>query len=280
MGWALEPANFAWPDDLLRKSHAKGNKSGEIEEVLSDLEAAKKLHDAIGDFPFPPAKAAKNAAENWAANAVSFFAGGAFKKLLGSLKVILVRATKLQQQGKLGKDAKASVKTIIAALNDHINSVEHSVIDPQMMKIVHDLQEADKQYVLKNLKVLFVSYKACAAKKHPEIAEAANAVAGWSDDTGEQDQVRNAVHNKLNKACRDMTQNLQNLVKAMHYGGDLSGLEQRDITAIPKVAQSLVPIADAKKSVTEGMDRDQLIKLIRTVKVNADLYDEIAKRVP
>ena len=89
------------------------------------------------------------------------------------------------------------------------------------------------------------------------------------------------MHNKLNKACRDMTQNLQNLVKAMHYGGDLSGLEQRDITAVPE--GRAVARADRgcqEERHREGMDRDQLIKLIRTVKVNADLYDEIAKRVP
>jgi hypothetical protein len=45
-----------------------------------------------------------------------------------------------------------------------------------------------------------------------------------------------------------MTQNVQNLVKAINYGADLKqfGFEDRDIVAQPKLAKTLVPIANAK----------------------------------
>lgn len=281
MGWGVEgTGSYDWPADLLRTSHSKGNKKEEIEEILDGLDTAKRLQEAISNFPFPKAKASRNTAVTWANDAQDFFDGAAFKKLMGSLKVLAKRVTEALKVKTLSSDAKKSLKDIQKSLDEIIESVAPNVIGPQIARMVSVLMAADKEFTLKNLKTMFTSYKACAGRKHPGITKAAQELKNWSDDPLVQQTTRNVVHGQIYNDCRDMTQNLQNLVKAQEYGGDLSGLEDRDVATIPKIAKVLIPFANAKTSFTDGMDLPALVKLVRTIKVHADLYDDIAKRVP
>lgn len=276
----MPTAEFAWPSDLERSSYPKGNKKGEIEVIFTDLETAKKQHSSIGNFPFPRAKAGKDAADTWGKLAEDFFSGSNLKKVTGSLKIIQKRISTLSGKKDVGKDAEAALTKINKCINLTVDSVSPSVINPQIDQVKQKLLDADKEYIQKTLKTVFSTYKACAAKKHPEITQAIAAVKAWPADEKGQEDVRKAVNTMLFDACRDMTQNLNNMGKALEYGLELSGLEQRDIITIPKLSKTLVPIANAKDTLTAGMDVEQLKQLVRTVKVNADLYDEIAKRVP
>jgi hypothetical protein len=281
MGWSIENSDFKWPDDFLRTKHTKGNKDGEIEDILEALEIAKKLHSGLSDFPFPAKKGTAAAAQSWGDSALTFFSGAPFKKLMGSLAVIKVRSEKLTKEKKTSSNAKASLKAIITAIDDVADSVQLNKITLQINKIKTDMIEADKQFVLGRLKNVFKSYRDCAARKHPEIAAAAQEVVKWQDDDIQlQQEIRNRVSALLTDAARDMTQNTQNLVKAFGYGADITGLEDRDKVTIPKINKTLVPIANHTDSLTTDMDKRQLALLIRTVKVTADLYDEIGKRIP
>ncbi len=273
---------FGRPLEFLRTQHSKANKAGDIEDVFSDLEAAKKLHDRIGNFPFAPKKGTAEAAQMWGEDALNFFKGAPLKKRIGSLKVIRVRVTKAETNKKFAKESKAALKTIGDKIDDVVASVDISTITPQINTIMKGLVEADKEFVLNSLTRVFKSSKDCAARKHPEIVEAAKELAKWNDDLEESDKnkIRVAVANQLTDACRDVTQNLQNRVKAFGYGADILGLEPRDKATLPKVAKTLIPIANNKGSLFDGMDKAQMAQVIRTVKVNADLSDDISSRLP
>lgn len=278
MGWTVE--DYAWPDTLLRKSYVKADSAGEIAEALNSLDDA---HQAWKKTTFPqiaPKRADEDAAERWAGDVRDFFAGGELKKLVGSLKILEVRVVKLQKTAKK-KESTTALKDIKEAVVDLLDSADISKIEPQIAKALVVMKAAAGQAALDRLPMVLKSFKSCAQKQHPEIGVATQALAQWSDDPQQQGKVRDEIHGRLYDACRDMTQNLANLLKAQKAGADLTrfGLEPRHVNVLPTVAKSLIPIANAKSSVTDGKDLDQLKLLVRTVKVQADLFDNIASHI-
>lgn len=279
MAWTL--TFFGWPKELEPRTWQKANKNGELTDLLSDLATAKNQHAGIGNYPLIPAKANRHKADEWVRNAIDVFQGKPMKQLVGALRVIEKRCDGLEKT-KLSSDAKTAVKAIKKSCDQHADSVDMKVVLPALHAAADDLVEADKQYVLQSLRTLFASLKACAQRGHPGVQKAKAVLQAWPADPAAEDHTRQEIGNALYGDCRDMTQNVQNMVKAINYGADLTqfGFQDGDVAALPKLARSLVPIANAKSGVANGLSRAQAATLVRAVDVNAKLFDQIAGRAP
>ena len=100
---------------------------------------------------------------------------------------------------------------------------------PAINATMRKLIEQDKQFVLNSLTKVFANYKACAAKGHPGVQRSRVTLDGeWPAPADAEGAARNKIGTDLFSDCRDMTQNVQNLLKAVGYGADLTqfGLQQ------------------------------------------------------
>jgi hypothetical protein len=275
-----------WPDALNSKNAAyvKANKKGELNDIFHDLDAIKAEHRKFEtQIEFPPAKATVDKAQTWGRSTAQFVSSPNMKKLVGSLKIVGKRAATAATKPKISSDAKKALGVIAKAANDHAAVFEPAKITAAINKIVHDLVEEDKKRLLGRLSTVFKSYNDCAKRGHPEIAEAKKMLAKWKNTPNADAAAEaNAVGVKINGTCRDMTQNIQNLVNAIGYGADLTqfGLQDRDVTTLPKLAKTLVPFANTSTGVGTGKSYKQMEEIVKLVDVNAKLYDQIAQRMP
>lgn len=203
------------------------------------------------------------------------------KQLVSALRVIEKRSEALLKK-KLSSDAKTATKAIKTSCGQHADSVDLKVMGPALTAAADKLVEADKQHTLQSLKMVFTNFKSCAQRGHPGVQKAKDVLQAWPTDPAAEDATRHQIGIALYDDCRDMTQNVQNLVKAINYGADVKqfGFEDRDIVALPKLAKTLVPIANAKAGVGVGLSKAEITTLVRTVDVNAKLYDQISSHVP
>ncbi len=273
--------DWNWPAEFERKTYLKADRNGDIEEVLADLEEAKKLFQRLESPPFPQPRGDREMAEEIAEKARAWYKLAGVKGLSSALKAVGLRIDKmLKPPFKLASESKKAVQSISAMIN-----ICRDAIDPQaaehLIKLYYEKAiEKDKETTLPKLGLLYDTYRTCTAEKHVNIGLAAKELTKWPEDVKDQQAVANTVVTFLSKAARKMTQNLKNILKAIDYGGDLGGLEDRDRVTIPKLNVSLQPIANDSGDLAVGKSKEELLRLIRTVKVHADLFDEIGKRLP
>lgn len=295
MSWVFFPdraggpvPEVRWPDALKAADFRKIDKKGAAEEIAGSLEAAEKTFRAmLGKLPGVPNRASREQANDFLKNAQSFLASGEVKKVAGSLQIVSKRAAKMISEApklKLDKKVVSALQTVRAAADDHVDALDRKKIIPKLGTLARDLEEADRQMVLSRIGPTMTAFKACAAKGHVEINSAARLLRNWRDEAeeGDKDEIRKGIYQLLRKACRDMSQNTGNLAKAVKAGGTIDGLEDRDVKTLPKLTTSLARVGNAtsEDSVTGGLDRGGLAQLIRTVQTNAQLYDQIAGRLP
>ena len=282
MGWTLD--NFAWPDSLESKTYADANKNGELTDILRDLGQVKSGFLEIGNYPLSPKKANLEQAQRWAQSAADFFARGKGKELSGSLQILRKRAATAADQPGISAEGQTALTAIRDSCTAHAESISYDVMMPAINATIRKLIEQDKQFVLNSLTTVFANYKACAAKGHPGVQRSRVTLDGeWPTDTDAEDAARDKIGIDLFGDCRDMTQNVQNLLKAVGYGADLTqfGLNKRDIETLHLISKALVPIANAKSSVVPvGRSKAEIDTLAQEVEANAWLYDEIAKHMP
>jgi hypothetical protein len=282
VGWTLD--NFAWPNSLESKTYADANKNGELTDVLRDLGQVESEFLKIGDYPFPPTKANLEQAQRWGQTAAAFFRHGNGKKLSSSLQILRTRAAAAADHPRISAEGQTALTAIRDSCTAHAESISDDVMMPAINATMRKLNEQDKQFVLNSLTKVFASYKACAAKGHPGVQRSRVTLdSEWPALADAEEAARNKIGTDLFSDCRDMTQNVQNLLKAVGHGADLTqfGLDERDIKTLHLISKALVPIANAKSSVvTVGKSKAEIDTLAQEVEANAWLYDEIAKHMP
>lgn len=93
--------------------------------------------------------------------------------------------------------------------------------------------------------------------------------------------MRSTVSEALKRACRNMTQNLANILRAVQNKVDLTpfGLQDREIDALQKIVKPLVVIGNAEGSVTQDLDFDGMHEMLAHARQLAAVYDAVAKKV-
>lgn len=277
-----------WPSALKAADFRKIDKKGAATEIASSLEAAEQTFKAMRTrIPGVPNRANQDQANVFLKDAQNFLASGEVKKVLGSLQIVSKRAAKMiSEAGKLKLDKKVvtALQSVKSTADAHADALDRKKIIPKLGALATDLIEADRVMVLSRLGPTIKAFRTCAAKGHPEIGSAARILRNWRDEAEETDkeQIRTKIFGLLYDACRDMSQCTGNLAKVLKAGGTVPGLEDRDLKALPKLTSSLSRIGNAQNSasIVGGLDRGGLAQLIRTVQVNAQLYDQIAARLP
>lgn len=283
MAWSLTDRSMAWPAELQSATYQKANKKKELTDLLKDLDTAAKLHSvAASTYPFAQAKVTTpDAAQRWADVAAAYFSAPNTKKLAGSLQVIGKRAQALGTK-KLSPEAKKAVAAIAAACDTYAKSLDlknnQATINTHQRKLIQD----NKKETLDGLRDRFATFKAVTAKGHPGLKKAQQIIKTFPRGREAQIKARQDLQTAIYDDSRDMTQNVMALVKAMNYGADLTqfGLQQRDVVTLPKIGETLTPWANAKASFTVGRPETALATMVKTLAVNAKLYDEIGGRLP
>lgn len=273
--------DWLWPKSLQREGHPKAIKAGDVEDIMDSLDAAEKVFLAMNAPARPKAKASRDMLEELARLAEADYKGAAMKKLVASMNLVNKRIDNAvkDKNRKISKESKKSLTAIGTEISIRVDNLDWVNVEPVLKKLLESGVQADKEFTLPRLPSLYAAYRKKVGD-HPEIESAANLLKAWPEDPEKQHKVAGAVCQFLLDCARDMSQCTRNIVKAIDYGGDLGGLEDRDIVTIPKLNKSLVVFGNNKGNLADGKTKDDLVKMIRTVKMLADLFDEIGKRVP
>lgn len=283
---------LVWPDSLKAATLTSADKKNQCGDIVASLKDAEKACIKAGNsLPFPPKKADHGKASDWVVSAQRFAASSDLKKVAGALKVIQVRINNLLQANADKKNKSVSLdKKMVPILNaisktagEYADSLDRKKVLPQIGAIGREAMEAERAHAIKMIGTISSAMKQCKQRGHPGVKAAAAALRDWSDEDEEaQKAVRATVGNAIRDDCRDMTQNISNLLRSLKNGGVVPGLEPRDITTLPKLAKTLVPYAGSQNGTdfTGGKSKAELAKIVKTIKANAQLFDQISDHLP
>lgn len=265
------------------------DKKKQLEDIVGTLKDLNRAIIAVGGaVVFPRAKGGQNIAKAFVADAQKFIAGAQMKQLHGALKITSTRidralADAAKDQRKIEKKLIPLLKTISAECTNYGKSIDRKVLIPRVGKLAHAMIEADKVDAMKKIGPVSKAAKSCAAKGHTEINSSARLMRNWDESQPEQNaEIAKKVGNMLRDACRDMSQNMVNMKKMLDYGLDIPGFGDREAQTVPKLAKFLTPYANSQSGsvFTNGKSRAEMLQLIKTMKVQADLFDNVVAALP
>lgn len=284
-------STLLWPASLSGSELKKLDKKEQLTDLINTLNDAKIVCEVqVGTkVPYPPRRADDEDANAWVQRATAFVRSTDLKKLVGTLQIVKKRvenrleaAERKKSPEPLDKKLVPVLKQIAAEAEAYANSLDSKDLIPRIGTLAQKMMEAEHVTVLERIGPVIKASRQVRAKGHPEIRLAVNALNAWDDNADEEakNAVRFEVGTNLRACCRNMGQNVGNLLKAIKHGGDIPGIEPRDLDTLPKLHKTLSECGNTEREMelTGGMDKAAMVKLIRTIKANADLYDQIVDR--
>jgi hypothetical protein len=281
--WSVVTGEYLWPKALETKQYALANKKGGLTDLLSNVDTAHEQWKRIGNWPGGvQGRVSTTRARSLGQDVLDFFKAGAPPKLRGACEIIAKRAAVISKDSKASKEARKAALAIGTAAGGIAEFMEGGSLTTAVNKAVNELVDASKRLILARMKNVFVQFKAVADKGHPGLWAARAQLQNWPADAAGQDQALQRIGTSLYDDCRDMTQNVANMVKAIDEGLDLTefGVQPSAIKTLPGLSKGLVPIANSKAGVTNGLDRAAVTKLVAQIERDAALYDKIADKLP